>query len=112
MRNHPSNGKVPRAKTLLTKWVDQLNTTNFLQMPPLIDALYQFADLPEGEWSDIDIDIMLLGSIRAIGLESLNDLTVDHTPYLLSAAFAIAAGNAILLFDENDNPIVRVPTER
>jgi hypothetical protein len=52
---------------------------------------------------------MLVGSLRALGIDSLSALTVDHGPILLSAAFAIAAGNAMLLFDEQDNPIVRVP---
>lgn len=113
MHRHPSNGeKVSRAKTLLTNWIDHLSTTDILQMGTLIDALVSFAELPEPEWSDSDIELMLSGSMRAIGVESLSALSVNHAPFLHSAAFAIAAGNAMLLFDENDNPIVRVPTER
>jgi hypothetical protein len=102
MRNHPSNGKVPRAKTLMTKWLNEIVTEDVKELSTVVDALYPFADLPENEWSDSDIDLILLGSIRAIGLESLRDLT---------AAFALASGTAILLFDENGNPILRVPKE-
>lgn len=113
MMNHPSNGKpIPRVKTLMLSWVNQLTVTDPVELANVIDVLSHFAMLPEPEWSTSDIDIMLLGSIRAIGLNALSELTAEHSPHLLSAAFAIAAGSAMLLFDEQDNPIVRVPTER
>jgi len=113
MRNHPSNGKpIPRAKTLMMSWVNQLTIDDAAELDEMINVLIHFANLPEPEWSTSDIDLMLVGSLRALGIDSLSALTVDHGPILLSAAFAIAAGNAMLLFDEQDNPIVRVPTER
>jgi hypothetical protein len=112
MRNHPSNGApIPRAKTLMLSWVNQLTIDDPAELDEIINVLIHFANLPD-EWSTPDIDLMLLGSIRAIGANDLSELTVNHGPMLLSAAFAISAGTAILLFDENENPIVRVPTER
>ena len=111
MRNHPSNGKIPRAKALLTKWADQLTIDDANALRTVIDSLIPFAELPEDEWNNDDIDVMLRGSIRAIGLNGLTELTAEHSSMLLSAAFAISAGNAMLLFDEMENPIVRVITE-
>lgn len=111
MHRHPSNGKRdPRSKSLMLKWVDQLTVTDAAEMETMITALMPIANLPEPEWSTDDIEIMLTGCLRAIGLESLSQLTADVSGYLVSAGFAIAAGNAMLLFDEQDNPIVRVPT--
>ena len=113
MRNHPSNGKpISRAKTLMMAWVNQLTIDDPAELDEIINVLVHFASLPEPEWSTQDIDLMLIGSLRALGIDSLAALSVDHGPLLLSAAFAIAAGNAMLLFDEQDNPIVRIPTER
>jgi hypothetical protein len=111
MHRHPSNGKRdPRSKSLMLKWVDQLTVTDAAEMETMITALMPIANLPEPEWSTDDIEIMLTGCLRAIGLESLSQLTADVSGYLVTAGFAIAAGNAMLLFDEQDNPIVRVPT--
>ena len=107
MRNHPSNGKVPRAKALLTKWVDQLTITHPIELESVIDCLVKFAELPESEWTGDDIDIMLRGSIRALGLNELTELEFKHVPQLLSVGMAVAGGSAMLMFDEHDNPIVR-----
>jgi len=108
MRNHPSNGKVPRAKTLITKWVDQLEAPTAYELESMINALMLFAEMSEDDYSDSDIELLLLGSLHALGIANLSELKGQHSVFLMSATFAIAAGNAMLLFDEEDNPIVRV----
>lgn len=77
----------------------------------LAHALFEFASVDESVWPDDELTTMLDGSLRAMGyVNGTNDLgkfNPDHAPILMSAAFAIAAGNAVLLFNENDQPIVR-----
>jgi hypothetical protein len=109
---HPSNTKADKRKPLMISWLNQLTIDDAAELDEVINVLLPFANLSDSEWSNDDIDLMLVGSLRAMGVNSLAELKVDHAPYLLSAAFALAAGNAILLFDEQDNPIVRIPNER
>jgi len=110
MHRHPSNGKaIPRVRTLMMSWVNQLTITDAAELDDIINVLLQFASLPEDEWRTEDIDLMLMGSLRAIGVNDLSALTVDHGPHLASIVFAIAAGTAMLLFDETETPIVRIP---
>jgi hypothetical protein len=77
----------------------------------LAHALYEFGSLSEEDWPDDDLTTMLDGSLRAIGYEngiaSLGRFDPAHSPLLMSAAFAITAGNAMLLFDEQGKPVVR-----
>lgn len=104
-----------KRSALLRKWVGMavasgINHDN--DTFALAHALFEFASVDEAEWPDDDLTLMLDGSLRAIGyVNGCNDLgrfNPDHAPLLMSAAFAIAAGNAMLLFDENENPVVRV----
>lgn len=77
----------------------------------LAHALYEFGAIDEGEWNDDDLTLMLDGSLRALGYvngcKDLGRFDPEHSSLLMSAAFAITAGNAMLLFDENEQPIVR-----
>jgi len=78
----------------------------------LAHALFEFGKLPEAEWPDEDLTVMLDGSLRALGYANgcldLGRFNPEHAPFLMSAAFAITAGNAYLLFDaETGKPIVR-----
>lgn len=77
----------------------------------LTHALYEFAMLPLDEWSDGDVTEMLDGTLRAIGYDdgvmALGHVVAEHAPLIMSSAFAITAGNAILLYDENGKPVVR-----
>lgn len=108
LMNHPRS-------SLLRRWVG-IAVANGINHDydtfALAHALFEFASVDEGEWPDDDLTLMLDGSLRAIGyVNGCNDLgrfDPQHAPLLMSAAFAIAAGNAMLLFDENENPVVRV----
>jgi hypothetical protein len=55
---------------------------------------------------------MLDGTLRAIGyadgLNELGHVVPEHAPLIMSAAFAITAGTAMLLIDVDGKPIVRV----
>lgn len=103
----------PRSE-LLRQWVQfaidgGLDST--IDHYALSNALYEFANMDPTEWPDDDLTIMLDGSLRAIGymngVQELGRFQPSHAPYLMSAAFAIAAGNAMLLYDENEKPVVR-----
>ena len=67
--------------------------------------------MSESEWPDDDLTTMLDGSLRALGYmggcSELGKFNPDHAPLLMSAAFAIAAGNGYLLFDDEGKPVVR-----
>lgn len=78
----------------------------------LAHALYEFASIqPEADWNDDDLTIMLNGTLNALGYSGgLNDLgrvKASDAPKIMSAAFAITSGSAMLLFDEMDRPVVR-----
>lgn len=77
---------------------------------PLAHALYEFA-LIEGDWSDADLTEMLDGTLRAMGYEGglgeLGKVPPKDTPVIMSSAFAISAGTALLLIREDGKPIVR-----
>jgi hypothetical protein len=105
--------KHPRA-ALMRKWIGFAiggGIDHAVDTTALAHALFEFACLDETEWPDEDLTIMLDGSLRAIGyldgVAQLGRFNPEHAPLLMSAAFAITAGNAYLLFDEHDKPIVR-----
>jgi hypothetical protein len=107
LANHPRSG-------LMRRWISYAITGGIdhtQDSTALAHALFEFGKVPESEWSDDDITTMLHGSLRAIGYDdgvySLGRFNPEHAPLLMSAAFAIVAGNAYLLFDENNEPIVR-----
>jgi hypothetical protein len=128
MANHPSNGRLPahpitppivniteeynKGRNLL------LNSWLLLTQGRLKEPLTQFAHVtPEADWSDEDLAIMLQGTLRAIGYEGelrqmLPAVSEEEAPVILSAAFAISTGNAVLRFDAADRPLVTYQTER
>lgn len=73
-------------------------------------ALYEFGKLPVEEWPDDDLTIMLDGSLRALGypkgIADLGRFNPPDAPLLMSAAFAIAAGNAKLIYNDDGTPEV------
>ena len=105
--NHPRSA-------LLSRWVSEaikggLDTS--IDTTAVAHALYEFASFDQVEWPDDDLTLMLDGSLRALGyqrgIQDLGRFSPDQAPVLMSAAFAIAAGNAMLLFDDDENPVVR-----
>lgn len=106
--NHPRSG-------LVRKWlmvaINEEGIDSSLDQTALSHALYEFAMLPEAEWPDDDLTTMLDGCLRAIGypkgIKQLGRVNPEHGPIIMSAAFAITAGQAMLLFDDEGNPIVR-----
>lgn len=79
----------------------------------LAHALYEFALLPS-EWADDDVTEMLDGTLRALGyddgIDSLGRVVPDDAPRIMSSAFAITAGTALLLYGDDGKPVVRVVT--
>lgn len=76
----------------------------------LAHALYEFGKLGD-EWSDDDLNTMLIGTLNSMGypggLTDLGAVKESEAPVLMSAAFAISSGNAMLMFDGEDRPVVR-----
>jgi hypothetical protein len=113
INRHPSSGfpkSTDRAAQLVRGWLGQADLSTD-QVADAIVALLPFGSLPEGEWSTTDIDTMLIGSIRAlglVGLDEMNQLDEAGWKQVHSLGFAVAAGQAALMFDEAGNPIVRV----
>lgn len=105
---HPRSG-------LMRRWIGYAITGGInhdIDTVALAHALAEFARIDESEWNDDDLTMMLDGSLRALGYvngcEDLGRFNPEHAPLLMSAAFAITAGNAYLLFDaETGKPIVR-----
>lgn len=77
----------------------------------LTHALYEFARLPD-EWTDGNLTEMLDGTLRAIGyddgINALGNVVAEHAPLIMSSAFGITAGNAMLLYGEDGKPVVRI----
>jgi len=76
----------------------------------LVTALSEFARLGP-EWADDHITEMLVGTLNAMGypggLADLGRVTPEEAPDIMSAVFAIHAGTAMLMFDDEDRPVVR-----
>lgn len=109
MSRHPSNDHPRRA--LLKRWADSAALTyveGVSDLEGIRSIAKGFADLPVDEFNDDDVETLLDGSLRAIGVDDLGKVVEGHSALLLSLLFAIGAGNAKLLFDEQGNPIVRV----
>ena len=73
----------------------------------LIQALCAFGNMT-GDWDDEALDIMLRATLNTLAVEDIHDLTDTHVPGLLSVAFAMTAGTAILVYDENGSPSVKL----
>lgn len=106
--NHPR-------KALLERWsvIGKANLDpHITDRAALTHALYEFA-LVNAEWSDDDVTEMLDGSLRAIGypdgINALGMVIPEHAPHVMSAAFALTAGTAILVYAADGKPVVRTP---
>ena len=100
---HPRRDLVRQWGSLAMESLDPAITDRI----PLAHALYEFG-LLEGE--DADLTEMLEGTLRAMGYEGLSELgkvPPSDTPVIMSSAFALSAGTALLLIDEGGKPIIR-----
>lgn len=102
-------------RALLESWSAMGQTQfdpNITDRAALTHALYEFA-LINDEWSDEDLTTMLDGTLRAIGyddgINALGMVIPSHAPHIMSSAFAITAGTAVLVYTADDKPVVRVP---
>lgn len=77
----------------------------------LAHALLEFASLDLNDWADEDVTEMLDGTLRAFGyargIGDLGYVTDEYAPLIMSSAFAITAGTALLLYDKDGKPVVR-----
>lgn len=77
----------------------------------LTHALYEFAMLSLEDWADEDVTEMLDGTLRALGFDrgvsELGYVTNEYAPLIMSSAFAITAGTAMLLYRDDGRPVVR-----
>ena len=96
-------------KALIYSWVR--GQTSAHDNYALVHALYEFAMLPS-EWTDDNVTEMLDGTLRAIGyddgIKALGNVVAEHAPLIMSSAFGITAGNALLLYGEDGKPVVRI----
>jgi len=114
-RNHIQEGIMAHPRSaLLRRWIGYAITGGIdhnIDTTALAHALSEFASMDESEWPDDELTQMLDGSLRALGYvngcEELGKFNPEHAPLLMSAAFAITAGNAYLLFGEDGKPVVR-----
>jgi len=74
----------------------------------LTHALYEFALL---DGSDDDLTDMLDGTLRGMGFEDgvnqLGSVKPEQAPLIMSAAFALTSGTALLLIDAQGRPVMR-----
>jgi hypothetical protein len=117
MARHPSTNK----RGLVTTTHPRINLVNdwFADLGShhsgVITACLAFADLATDDWPDNDVETMLVGALRGLGFTGVDDLpklTDADAGRLLQIGFAIAAGETMLLFDAQGNPVVRVINER
>lgn len=87
---------------LLMKWAMLLGRDS-----PLIEPLRHLANSDAAKWDDEALEQVLTGTLRALGHESLATLPDREITNMLSAVFAIQAGTAMLMFDDEGLPIMR-----
>jgi len=108
IHNHPRRALLERWSSLGIASLDPTITDRLA----VTHALYEFA-MVEGE--DEDLTELLDGTLRAIGYEegvnALGKVLPEHGPLIMSAAFALTAGSALLLYDDNGRPVVRTVTK-
>lgn len=104
--NHPR-------RALLTQWVSQAisgGINSQVDTTALAHALYEFASVPESDWPNEDLTLMLDGCLRTLGypngISDLGNFDPLQAPVLMSCAFAVAAGTATLAFGEDGSPAV------
>lgn len=107
VNRHPSSGSRNYSSTHPRKaWLDR-HCAGLIDIA--VGALMEFASLDQ--FTDDELDELLHGTLRAIGYgEGLRDLpavAVSDASLIISAALALSAGTAMLLFDEDGQPIVR-----
>jgi hypothetical protein len=75
----------------------------------LTAALLEFASIEN--CTDNELTIFLDGTIRAMGyvggIMDLGHVREDQTPMILGAAFSIMVGTAVLVYGEDDQPVLR-----
>ena len=104
--NHPR-------QRLVSEWIATAmrgNVNPDIDTTATAHALYEFAMVDVKDWPDDDLTIMLEGCLRTLGypngISDLGNFDPVQAPVLMSCAFAIAAGNATLLFSEDGSPSV------
>jgi hypothetical protein len=101
-------------KALIRQWADTASKDmdeTISERFALTHALYEFAMLPLDDWADEDVTEMLDGTLRVLGFDrgiyDLGHVASQYAPLIMSSAFAITAGNALLLYNEDGKPVVR-----
>lgn len=120
--NHPSNRQAPPKpnETLLAEWVGYAmegGRDETLDTQRLANALLAFLDIDTSEWSvatttvEQQMTVFLDATLRALGYErgvyDLGRVKPDDTPGIISAAMAITTGNAMVLYQADNKPILR-----
>jgi hypothetical protein len=102
--NHPR-------RLLLTSWVSAAisgGINHNVDTTALAHALFEFASMDEATWPDDALTEMLNASLITLGyrngLTDLGNFDPPDAPKLMSAAFAISAGNAVLVYGEDGTP--------
>lgn len=95
-------------RALLTRWVGEAikgGVDHSIDSSALAHALYEFASVDAEVWPDDDLTVMLDASLRTMGyrggLSDLGKFNPQHAPLLMSAGFAIAAGTAAILYNDD-----------
>lgn len=106
LANHPR-------RELINQWIAYAMSGTVdpdIDTTAVAHALYEFARVDAKEWPDDDLTVMLNGALRAMGyrrgIRDLGAFDPPDAPVLMSAAFAIAAGNATLLIEEDGEPLL------
>jgi hypothetical protein len=102
-------------KELLRGWVQKAidgGADYSIDSYALSHALLEFASVcSPAEWPDEDVSTCLEGTLRAIGYErgllDLGRINPEHAPLIMSGALSIAAGTAMLVFQEDGTPMLR-----
>lgn len=98
-------------RLLLTSWVSAAisgGINHNIDTTALAHALFEFATMDEATWPDEALTEMLNASLITLGyrngLTDLGNFDPPDAPKLMSAAFAISAGNAVLVYGEDGTP--------
>lgn len=103
LMNHPR-------RQLLQLWIGEAvsgGIDSSVDTTALANALYEFAKRDVNEWPDHDLTLMLEGALRNLGYQGIKDLgkfNPEDAPLLMSAAFAITAGTAVLILGDDGSP--------
>jgi hypothetical protein len=102
----------PRRR-LLSTWVSAAisgGINSKIDTTALAHALFEFAKVDEATWPDDALTEMLEGCLRTLGypngIRDLGNFDPPKAPVLMSMAFAIAAGTATILYDDQGTSTV------